>query len=98
VFKVGSTVPVKFQLTGASAGINNALAKFSYVKLSSALAGGVNEPTSTTAPTTGNLFRYDPNTQQYVFNWSTKGLTIGAYRLQIDLGDCVSRSINVGLK
>jgi hypothetical protein len=98
VFKVGSTVPVKFQLTGASAGINNALAKFSYAKLSSSLAGGVNEPTSTTAPTTGNLFRYDPNTQQYIFNWSTKGLTTGAYRLQIDLGDGVSRSINVGLK
>jgi len=33
-----------------------------------------------------------------VFNWGTKGLTPGTYQLRIDLGDGVSRTVNVGLK
>ena len=55
-------------------------------------------PASTSAATTGNLFRYDPTSGQYIFNWSTKGLTTGIYQLQINLGDGVPWSVNVGLK
>ena len=50
------------------------------------------------AATTGNLFRYDASTGQYIFNWSTKGMTIGKYRLYIDLGDGVTRTVDLGLK
>jgi len=98
VFKIGSTVPVKFQLSGASAGITNAVAKFSYTKLSATVRGAVNEATSTAAATTGNLFRYDPTFKQYVFNWGTKGLTAATYQLKIDLGDGISRTVKVALK
>ena len=98
VFKLGTTVQVKFQLTGASAGIANAVAKLSYTKLSPSPAGEVNEATSTAAATSGNLFRYDAKAKQYVFNWGTKGLTVGLYQLKIDLGDGVSRTVNVTVK
>jgi hypothetical protein len=85
VFKAGSTITVKFQLLGASAGIVNAVAKFSYVKPNAEVVAPVGQ------------FRYDPTMQQYVFNWNTKGLSAGNYQLQIDLGDGVSRTANVGL-
>jgi hypothetical protein len=99
VFKLGTTVQVKFQLTGASAGIANAVAKLSYTKLPISIPPGpVNEATSTAAATSGNLFRYDAKAKQYVFNWGTKGLTAGLYQLKIDLGDGVSRTVNVTVK
>ena len=82
-----------------SGGIANAVAKLSYTKLLISIpADPVNEATSTAAATSGNLFRYDAKTKQYVFNWGTKGLTAGTYELKIDLGDGVSRTVNVTLK
>jgi hypothetical protein len=96
VFKAGSTVPVKFALTGASACITNAVATLSYAKVSSGVAGAVNEAVSTSAATEGNQFRYTSG--QYIFNWSTKGLSPGTYQLQINLGDGVARTITVGLR
>jgi hypothetical protein len=52
---------------------------------------------TTAAPTTGDLFRYD-GTSQYIYNWGTKGLTAGTYQLRIDLGDGSSRAVNISLK
>jgi hypothetical protein len=88
IFKLGSTVPVKFQLLGGSAAITNATATLGYAKIGEAGPGSINAE-STAASTTGNLFRYDVTSGQYVFNWSTKNLPTGAgkYQLKIDLQD-----------
>lgn len=98
VFKAGSTVAVKFQLTGASAGITTASARLTYAKVSNSVPGPVNEADASGNATTGNLFQYDPTSGQYRFNWSTRGLTAGSYRLTIDLGDGVVRTVNVALR
>ncbi|MGN6475515.1 MAG: HYR domain-containing protein, partial [Mycobacteriales bacterium] len=98
IFKLGSTVPVKFALTGSSAGIANAVATLKYAKISNGIDGTSVEAVSTAAATTGNLFRYDPTSQQYIFNWSTKGLTVGSYRLTINLGDGVLHTVVVSLR
>jgi uncharacterized repeat protein (TIGR03803 family) len=98
VFKAGSTVPVKFALTGASAGITTLAATLSCAKVSNGVVGTDLEAVSTAAATTGNQFRYDAATGQYMFNWSTRGLTSGMYRLFINLGDGVSRTVDIGLK
>jgi len=98
VFKAGSTVPVKFRLTGCSAGIVDLQATLSYTMISSIVGSSVNESISTSSATTGNLFRYDPTSEQYLFNWSTKGLSQGTYRLFIDLGDGVEHTVEVGLR
>src|SRR5262249_52385807 len=84
VFKLGSTVPVIFQLTGPSACVTTLAATLSCAKVSSGVAGPVNKAGSTSAATTGNLFRCDPKSRQYIFNWGTKGLAAGTYQLQID--------------
>jgi hypothetical protein len=98
IFKLGSTVPVKFQLTGASAGITNLPAQLYLQRLGTAATGGTIEAISTSNATTGNLFRYDATAGQYIFNLSTKTLSSGTYQLRIDLGDGVHRVVNISLK
>lgn len=61
-----------FDFDGQS--VSTALAKISYVKITDGIAGEVTEAISTSAATTGNLFRYDSTNEQYIFNLSTKGL------------------------
>jgi hypothetical protein len=98
LFKLGSTVPVKFQLTGASAGISDLAARLYLQRLGAAATGTSLEAISTSSATTGNLFRYDATSGQYVFNLSTKPLSTGTYQLRIDLGDGVTRVVNISLK
>jgi len=97
IFKLGSTIAVKFQLTGVSSGVQNATAKFSYVKISNKVANGAMKSSTTAAPTSGDLFRYD-GISQYIYNWGTKGLTAGTYQLRIELGDGVTHTVNISLK
>ncbi|MGS0684532.1 HYR domain-containing protein [Nakamurella sp. GG22] len=96
IFKLGSTVPVKFQLTGASAGITNLSARLYLQRIGAGATGTVLEAVSTSNATSGNLFRYDSG--QYIFNLGTKTLTAGTYQLRIDLGDGVPRTVNITLK
>lgn len=85
VFKLGSTVPVKFQLTGASAGITGLAARLYLAQLSGDIAGSEQEAVSTSAADSGNTFRYTGG--QYLFNLGTRTLAQGTYLLRIDLGD-----------
>lgn len=97
VFKLGRTVPVKFKLTGASAGITTAVARVYIAKITNNVVGESQEAEATGNSTEGNLFRYDPAADQYIFNLSTKGLTPGTYQLQVNMGDGVVRTIVFGL-
>ena len=87
IFKAGSTVPVKFKLIEESAGITNASATLEVTRLSDAISGDVVENPVDVAPTTGEEFRHDDESGQYIYNWRTKGLEPGTYKLSIDLGD-----------
>lgn len=98
IFKLGSTIPVKFKLTGASAGITNLVATLSVAKVSNQVTGTTVEAVSTAASNAGNTYRYDPTTQQYIFNLSTKGMTAGTWSLQTNLGDLVPHTVNVSLR
>jgi hypothetical protein len=83
VFKQGSTVPVKFKLTGASAGITDGTFYIKYVRTGSGDGAGEAEAISTSAATTGNLFRYDATAGQYIFNWNTKSVTFGNWDIKV---------------
>jgi hypothetical protein len=96
VFKLGSTVPVKFTLAGVSANVTDAVARLSLVKLSNNPLGTVQEAVSNGQADTGNLFRYSGG--QNVFNLSTKGLTAGGYQLRIDTNDGAIHTVNISLK
>jgi endonuclease G len=96
VYKLGRTLPIKFQLTGASAGITNAVVKLVVLKVNDSVAGNPMDVESTSAATTGNLFRYENG--EYVFNLNTAGLSAGTYQLQVDMGDGVLRTVNISLR
>ena len=97
VFKSGSTIPVKFRLSGASAAATNLDARLYWTKLSNGVAGTETEAVSTSAASEGNQFRYSDG--QYIFNLNTKSMSgEGTYQLRVDLGDGVSHTVIVSLK
>jgi uncharacterized repeat protein (TIGR01451 family) len=88
-FKLGSTIPVKFQLflANGTTPYGGANATFSYVRTSNAANDPVNEDVIQIAADAGVTFRYDPSGQQYIFNWGTKTLQAGGYTIMADLHD-----------
>ena len=86
VFKLSSTVPLKFGLTDVAGQPATGLAPRLYLsKLSSGVWGSELEAVSTNQPDSGNLFRETaPGT--YMFNLSAKSLSTGTWRVRIDLG------------
>lgn len=99
VFKQGSTIPVKFQLKNANGEfVTNAEAHISVTKVG-AEPSVANEAVSTSAASTGDLFRYDVSANQYIFNLSTKPLASGSkYQITVSLNDGTSYSVIIGLK
>ncbi len=101
VFKGGSTVPVKFQLKNtAGTPIQSSASPvwITPVRLSP-LNAPVDEPVYAVAGTSGTSYRWDGTSQQYIYNWSTKGLMPGYwYRIYAQLEDGKTYSVIIGLR
>jgi hypothetical protein len=95
-YKAGKTIPIKFQLTGASAGVTNAVIRLLIYKVSNNVLGDPVDVESNSAATTGNLFRFADG--QYIFNLDTSAMGPGTYQLQVDMGDGVLRAVNISLR
>jgi hypothetical protein len=101
VFKKGSTVPAKFRVcdvNGISIGTPGVVSSFKLVQI---IAGTtvdvVNEEVVSTTPDTA--FRWDPTSQQWIFNINTKTLTAGkTYVYVITLNDGTTIQFKFGLK
>jgi hypothetical protein len=102
VFKAGSTVPVKFGLTNwADTPVGTATVTISYRKYDPDNIPAdeqLLEDAMTAVPTGGTQLRWDAAAQQYIFNWSTKGVKAGTYQLIISLDDGKSYSAVLTLK
>jgi hypothetical protein len=49
--------------------------------------------------TSGGTYRWDSTAQQYIYNWSTKGSTIGYYyRIGVILDDGQTYTVDIGLR
>jgi hypothetical protein len=101
IFKLGSTIPVKFRLNASSAGLNvekTATMAVAYAGSFGYLDVSVNEPSEFVQASTS--FRYDPTSGQYIYNLSTKGWQEGWYLVRIRLGDGEDRitPLAVGVK
>ncbi len=59
-------------------------ARLFYAKVTGTVVGPQQAALAGSSGTTGNVFRYDPASKQYLFNWSTKGLAKVTYPLTID--------------
>ncbi len=88
IFKAGSTIPVKFQLTNAQGAlVSSANATISLKKVTDAVLGTNYEVSFNNTPNSGDTFRYDFSSNQYIYNLSTKSLSSGSYIVSIDLHD-----------
>jgi hypothetical protein len=107
VFKLTSTVPVKFRLTCNGAPISNVPAYLTVKKVDPTADGSVNEAIATDAATMGNQFRYADG--GYHFNLSTKSgytnpngenvaFTAGTWQLIVSLDDGTTRSVVIDLR
>jgi len=98
LFKLGRTVPVKFQLTDAKGAlISTAVAHLTIQMISGNTLQGT--PIDATAPgnaDVGDLFRFDGT--QYIFNWSTQPFSTGTWQMQAQLDDGTVHTVVVGLK
>lgn len=84
IFKLGSTVPIKFQLQDASGNIITSIpAEVRVAKISNGILGTEMEAVSTSQADTGSAFRVQAN--QYVYNWGTSGLSEGTWAIKIYL-------------
>ena len=83
----GGSVPVTCRIFDAAGRSTGTLTPVLHLaKLTGGVRGAEFDPTSTSAPKNGTVFRYDAAAQQYVYNLNTKALASGTYRLRIDLG------------
>ena len=98
LFKLGSTVPVKFQVTDANGvQVSTAIAHLTIQMISgSTLVGTPIDATASGNADVGDLFRFDGS--QYIFNWSTKGLPTGTWQLQARLDDGTVHPVVMGTK
>ena len=103
-FKIGSTVPVKFQLfTPTGAPVTNARVNLRYVFGDPTPDEAINESVITSSGDAGTSFRYDATSQQYVYNLSTKtppsaGISQGTWTIYADLDDGTSISAVVDFR
>lgn len=99
IFKLGSTIPVKFQLKDPQGNyFTTAIAKIYTAKIADGVTGTEVEAVSTSAATTGNLFRYDSTSNQYIFNLSTKSLSKGTWQIKVILDDGTQKTVIISLK
>lgn len=101
VFKAGSTVPVKFQLKRADGTVVRANAEpiWSIPVKGLPMNAAIDEGVYTLAPTSGLTYRWDSIDQQYIYNWSTKGLEAGYwYHISASLDDGSAYTVTVGLR
>jgi hypothetical protein len=97
-FKLGSTIPLKWQLRDASGNYINRLnavqtLQLSYLGVCSGSTGNTVDLETTGA--TG--LRYDASSNQFIFNWQTKGLPSGCYRITLSLDDATIHPLTVSL-
>ena len=114
VFKLGSTVPLKFKLyhcdgtlysddeAQALASAGKAVLKITTGTVDPVLV--VDEAVTSTQPDQGNRFRYDPVADQFIYNWGTKGYRGGGqvYTVVAQVtdpgGNVVKHGVNLALR
>ena len=103
VFKNGSTVPVKFQLTDANGQVVQEASQPIWL---SPLQGSalnstvtVDESTYLDSATSGSYYRWDSTAQQYIYNWKTSKGQAGYYwRIGVKLDDGTTHFVSIAVK
>ncbi len=86
-FKLGQTVPLKFKLKDVNGVVvtQAAAPTFKATRIGGCIGDTVLETVGTVSPNSGSTFAWDG--AQYHYNWSTKGLESGLWRVRAQLAD-----------
>ena len=87
-------LPVRFALTGASAGISNLAARLYVAPLDASGHLGPEQP-AVKLLLGGSLFDFVPIINQYLLTMDTRSLGIAAWQLRADLGDGQAHAVRV---
>lgn len=87
------TVPVRFQLLAGTLPVPGATASIAVYSVVNGVVGSTN-----LIPATNNRFTYDTQRQAYVYNWATRSLQLGTYRIVMTLDDGTTRSTDIVLR
>ncbi|OGC80734.1 hypothetical protein A2943_02505 [Candidatus Adlerbacteria bacterium RIFCSPLOWO2_01_FULL_51_16] len=101
VFKGGSTAPIKLQLKRADGTVIQAASAPQWLEpqKGAAMNASVDETVYSDPATTGSSFTWDSTTQQYIYNWSTKGVKAGYwYKIFVKLDDGTTQWTYIGLR
>ncbi len=101
VYKRGRTVPVKFQLTNcAGAFVPTAVARLQIFAYANQVIGTpVDDVSSAGNANTDDLFRYDPQSNQYIYNLGTSILRAGkSYLLRTVLDDGSTYDVVISIR
>jgi hypothetical protein len=101
IFKRGRAVPLKFQLTDCSGhNVASAVATVHVFFYSNGVVGSeIEDVTSVGKANTDDLYRYDPTSQQYVYNLDTSPLRTNAtYLVRTHLDDGSDHDVLISLR
>jgi parallel beta-helix repeat protein len=99
LYKLGRTLPTKFQLKDANGQyISIATAQLFVAKISNGVVGSDEVAFSTSNADTGNVFRYDAINNQYIYNLSTDTLSVGSWQLKVVLDDGNYYAVIISIK
>jgi hypothetical protein len=88
-------LPVRFALTGGSAGIQNLAARLFVAPLDASGHPGTEIAAVKIPPINSGFFDFIPIINQYLFTMDTRPQGIGPWQLRIDLGDGVPHTVRV---
>jgi hypothetical protein len=98
--KGNAAIPFKFQLTTCQgAFVSTEHPTIALFKISNTVSGTTDEAvTSTGQANSGNLYRYDASSSQYIYNLSTTALTTGTYLVRTTLDDGSTHDVQVSIR
>ena len=98
-FKLGSTIPVKWQLQNAPGGYISSLSSVQGLQVAyrGACSADAGAPVDLGSSGASGL-RYDAMSNQFVFNWQTKGLAAACYSILLTLDDTTVHTATFSLK
>jgi hypothetical protein len=86
-YAAGRTIPIKFQLTDYNGAPITSLSAVTSLQVALVHADGSLGTPFNLAGSGGTNLRYDSSANQFMFNWSTKGLATGSYAILLTLAD-----------
>ncbi len=98
-FRAGSTIPVKWQLQNTNGAYVGSLSSVQTLRLAYRGTCSAEAGAAVDLGTSGNSgLRYDSTSNQFVFNWQTKGLLVGCYDVILALDDTTVHAATVSLR